>query len=45
VWLGFREFLDEKRNATGQATIYRFKNISNRFGVKPLLIALESRPK
>jgi hypothetical protein len=26
---GLREFWDKKRNDTGQATIYRFKNISS----------------
>jgi hypothetical protein len=26
---GLREFLDEKRNDTGCATIYRFKNTNN----------------
>jgi hypothetical protein len=41
-WRGLIEFWDEKRNDTGRATIYRFKNISNSSGLKPLLIVLES---
>jgi hypothetical protein len=42
---GLREFLDEKQNDTGRATIYRFKNISNGFKLESLLIVLESGPK
>jgi hypothetical protein len=42
---GLREFLDEKQNDTGQADIYRFKNIRSGFNPEPLLIDLESRPK
>jgi hypothetical protein len=44
-WRGLREFWGEKRNDTGQTTIYRFKNISSGSGLKPLLIVLESGPK
>jgi hypothetical protein len=43
--LEFREFWDKKRNDTGRTTISMFKNISSGYGLKPLLIVLESRPK
>jgi hypothetical protein len=44
-WWRLREFWDQKRNDMGRATIYRFKNISTSFGLKLLLIVLESGPK
>jgi hypothetical protein len=44
-WRGLREFWDEKRNNTGQATIYRFEDISSGSSLKLLLIVLESGPK
>jgi hypothetical protein len=42
---GLRVFWDEKQNDTGRTTIYRFKNISIGFGLKPLVIVLESELK
>jgi hypothetical protein len=40
-----REFWNEKWNDTERAIIYRFKNISSGFGLKLLLIVLESETK
>jgi hypothetical protein len=44
-WRGLREFCDEKLNATGRATIYRFETISSGSLLEPLLIVLKSGPK
>jgi hypothetical protein len=42
---GLRKFWVEKQNDMGRATIYMFENILSSFGLKPLLIVLESGPK